>query len=161
MTNYVKLRAKAQKTTTKWMMSACALWPTCGLENPSEGARMQSNHRSSLMWMFLLQHLWFGIVCPSPCETFAVCLLWSFQWRQRMSKANKNVRNLLTNSTFLVSPVCSASASSLATVCLHFVAHFCISASREFSSSFIKPICSYCGWLRKLGGSSSNEYFLI
>lgn len=38
---------------------------------------------------------------------------------------------------------------------LHFIAHFCISDGSgrgEFSSYFIKPICSYRSWLRNLAG---------
>lgn len=38
---------------------------------------------------------------------------------------------------------------------LHFIAYFCISNSSswgEFSSYFIKPICSYCSWLWDLAG---------
>ncbi len=45
---------------------------------------------------------------------------------------------------------------------LHFIAHFCISDSSsrgEFSSYFIKPICSYCSWLRNLAGRLETGTF--
>lgn len=45
---------------------------------------------------------------------------------------------------------------------LHFIAHFCISDSSgrgEFSSYFIKPICSYRSWLRNLAGRLATGTF--
>lgn len=57
----------------------------------------------------------------------------------------------------LVSQVCCVSVCFAAQpwLYLHFIAHFCISDSSgrgEFSSYFIKPICSYRSWLRNLAG---------
>lgn len=57
----------------------------------------------------------------------------------------------------LVSQVCCVSLCFAAQpwLYLHFIAHFCISDSSgrgEFSSYFIKPICSYRSWLRNLAG---------